>query len=125
MTSALASSPVEAAFAAFTTAMQAGDTNALRGLISDGFTLTHITGYVQQGDEWLAEMQAGQFVYHRIDVRDLGVTVASDSARLSVRTVTDARVYGLRNEWRLQLALDYARRGNRWIAGCAVASLWN
>lgn len=125
MTSAPASSLFETAFAAFAAAMQAGDTDRLRGLTCDGFTLAHITGYVQAGDEWLAQMRQGQFVYHRFRVDDLRATVDGDSAHLVARTLTDARVYGARNEWRLQLALDYARRSDRWIVGRAVATLWN
>lgn len=67
----------------------------------------------------------GQFVYHRFRVDDLRTTVDGDSAHLVARTLTDACVYGARNEWRLQLALDHARRGDHWIVRRAVASLWN
>lgn len=122
---ALATRPVETAFAAFAAAMQAGDTDRLRELAGAGYTLTHITGYVQSGDEWLAQMRQGQFVYYRIDVQDLGVTVDGANAHLVARTLTDARVYGSRHEWRLKLALDYVLRGDRWLAERAVASLWN
>jgi ketosteroid isomerase-like protein len=115
---------VEQAFAAFADAMQAGDTDTLRGLTDAGFTLTHITGFIQPGHEWLAEMREGQFVYYRIDTRDIRVTVSGTTARLVARTLTDARVYGGRNDWRLQLALDYTRRDGRWIATRAVATIW-
>lgn len=118
-------SGLEQAVSAFTDAMQVGDTDALRNLIGDAFTLTHITGYVQPGHEWLAEMRQGQFVYRRITVQDIRVTVTGDTARLVARTLTDARVYGGRIEWPLQLSLDYAWRRDRWIATRAVASIWN
>lgn len=120
-----ATRPVETAFAAFAAAMQAGDNDRLRGLVGAGFTLTHITGYIQPGNEWLAQMRQGQFVYYQVDVQDLCVTVDDARAHLVARTLTDARVYGSRHEWRLQLALDYALRGNRWLAKRAVATLWN
>ena len=116
---------VREAFADFTGAMQAGDTDELRRLIGDVFTLTHITGYVQPGDEWLAEMRQGQFVYHHIDVRDLRLSMEGDKVRLSARTLTDARVYDGRNEWRLDLALVYARHGDHWVAERATATLWS
>lgn len=119
-----ASAAVKAAFAAFLQAMQAGDTERLRDLVSGGFTLTHITGFLQPGQEWMAEMRRGQFVYHRITVNALGVNLARDAATVEARTLTDARVYASRNEWQLHLALDYALRDGRWIAGRAVASLW-
>lgn len=118
------SDAVQAAFAAFLQAMQEGDANRLHRLVVAGFTLTHITGYVQPGREWLAQMRKGQFVYHRITVQALSVEVTGDAATLEAQTLTDARVYGSRNEWPLLLTLDYTLRDGTWIAGRAVASLW-
>lgn len=114
----------EAAFLDFASAMQAGNTTRLRSLIDPAFTLTHITGYVQPGLEWLAEMDRGEFVYYGISCHDLSVTTTGDTGHLIARTQTDARVYGSRNTWPLQLAMDFAQRDGRWIARRAVASLW-
>lgn len=116
---------VRNAFAAFCDAMQAGDADTIRALIGEDFSLTHTTGYRQPGEEWLADMDQGQFVYYRIDIRDLRVSATDDTAQLTARTMTDTRVYGGRNDWRLQLDLTYARRGDDWIAQDAVASVWN
>ncbi len=71
---------VGAAFTAFCDAMQASDTDAIRDLTGEDFSLTHMTGYRQPGAEWLAEMDQGQFVYYRIDIRDLRVSVTGDTA---------------------------------------------
>lgn len=114
----------EADFLEFAAAMQAGDIARLRGHIDPSFTLTHITGYVQPGSEWLAEMGQGQFVYYRVRLHTLMATPGGDTARVVARTHTDARVYGQRNDWPLQLTMDYARRAGRWVALRAVASLW-
>jgi hypothetical protein len=43
-------------------AMVAGDTDALSALLADGFTLTHMTGYVQPATEWLTQMDEGRCV---------------------------------------------------------------
>lgn len=94
---------VLALFRAQLDAMVAGDTDALGALLGNGFTLTHITGYVQPKEEWLAEMHAGRFDYHRVDEKAVAVEFDGDTAVLSARIVTDATVYGGRANWRLIL----------------------
>jgi hypothetical protein len=42
-------------------AMVDGDTEVLGELLTEDFSLTHMTGYVQPKQEWLAQMRAGQF----------------------------------------------------------------
>ncbi|MFD9445159.1 nuclear transport factor 2 family protein [Streptomyces sp. NPDC060006] len=115
-------------------AMTDGDADALDDLLADGSTLTHMTGYVQPKQEWLAQMREGRFDYHSIvdpdpdpdpdpDL-DLDVEVDGDTARLVGRTVTDATVYGTRADWRLRLTVDYAyENGARIVVGSA-ASTW-
>ncbi|MEU2734841.1 nuclear transport factor 2 family protein [Streptomyces sp. NPDC007095] len=90
-------------------AMANGDAEALDDLLNDGFTLTHMTGYVQPKAEWLSQMRTRQFVCHTIDEQSLSVETESDSVLLVGKIVTDATVYGTRARWRLQLTLDYAR----------------
>lgn len=105
-------------------AMSRGDTTALDELLSPRFTLTHITGYRQPKAEWLAEMRAGQFRYHRIDQRSATVTLAGDTATLVGRFDVDATVYGSRSRWRLQLAQNYTRKAGHWTATASVATTW-
>jgi hypothetical protein len=104
--------------------MTDGDTAALDAALDDGFTLTHMTGYVQPKAEWLAEMRAGQFVYHDAKERSTTVEVDGESARLVGRIITDATVYGTRASWRLQLTMEYARRNDTWAALRSVATTW-
>ncbi|GGN40479.1 nuclear transport factor 2 family protein [Streptomyces fuscichromogenes] len=106
------------------TAMDEGDTTALDQLLDDGFTLTHMTGYVQPKAEWLAQMRQGRFVYHTIDPKSMTLHIHGDEARLVALTVTDATVYGTRAHWRLQLATDYTVRAGGWIALRTVATTW-
>ena len=120
-------SPGEAvvrAYRAHLRAMTDGDTAALDAGLDDGFTLTHMTGYVQPKAEWLAEMRAGQFVYHDAKERSTTVEVDGESARLVGRIITDATVYGTRASWRLQLTMEYARRNDTWAALRSVATTW-
>lgn len=109
---------------AYLHAMVEGDTQSLDDLLDEGFTLTHMTGYVQPKAEWLAEMKAGQFVYHSIDEVDTALDLNGGAARLTVRTTTDATVYGSRAHWRLLLTTDYGRHGETWIPLRTVATTW-
>ncbi|MFI6341230.1 nuclear transport factor 2 family protein [Streptomyces sp. NPDC050535] len=96
----------------------------LDDLLGEGFTLTHMTGYVQPKAEWLAAMKAGQFVYHSIHEVDTVLDPDDGTARLTVRTMTDAKVDGSRTDWRLLLTTDYGRRGETWIPLRTVATTW-
>jgi hypothetical protein len=115
---------VAGAYRAHLRAMTDGDTDALDAMLDDGFTLTHMTGYVQPKGEWLAEMRAGQFIYHDAQEKATTVDVHGDTARLVGRINTDATVYGTRANWRLQLTIDYARKNDTWTSLRSVATTW-
>lgn len=115
---------VTTAFLAFLQAMLDGDTDALDNLLADGCTLTHITGYVQPKDEWLSQMRAGQFLYHRIEEKSVAVAVEGTTARVSGRFITDATVYGTRANWRLHMSMDCVREGGTWTVIRSVAATW-
>ena len=102
--------------------MADGDADVLGELLRDDFTLTHMTGYLQPKQEWLAQMRAGRFVYHDAQERDVSLDVEGDTARLVGRIVTDAAVYGSRANWPLQLTMDYIRAGGRWLASRSKAT---
>ncbi|WP_052425093.1 nuclear transport factor 2 family protein [Streptomyces fulvoviolaceus] len=112
------------AWRAHVRALTEGDTEALEDLLDEGFTLTHMSGYVQPKEEWLAQMRAGWFDYHDVDEKSVSVEVTGGTAHLVGRTVTDATVHGVRAPWHLQLAFDYARRSGTWTALRAIGTSW-
>ncbi|KUN82732.1 hypothetical protein AQJ64_18465 [Streptomyces griseoruber] len=79
---------------------------------------------MQPKAEWLAEMRQGRFVYHTIEEKSTTLDVDGDTARLVVRTVTDATVYGTRWDRRLRLATDCVRRGETWVVLRTEATTW-
>ncbi|MEU9639542.1 nuclear transport factor 2 family protein [Streptomyces tendae] len=110
---------------AYLDGMREGDTEALDGLLARDFTLTHMTGYVQPKAEWLAQMREGRFIYHSITEEDVAWDSEADgTVRLTVKTVTDATVYGTRADWRLRLSTDYARHDEVWTPQRTVATTW-
>ena len=106
-------------------AMTAHDTVGLGGLLTDDFTLAHISGYVQPRSEWLSEMAAGQFRYHSVEPQgEPQIDVAGDAATLTHRIITDATVYGTRDRWRLAFLQTFVRRDGVWLASKSVATTW-
>ena len=105
-------------------AMQQGDITTLSELLHPDFTLTHITGYIQPKDEWLSQMQSGQFIYHHIDEKSISVDFHGDETRLVGRIVADATVYGSRAKWQLQFTQHLSRRKDTWIIHDGVATTW-
>jgi hypothetical protein len=122
---ATAAADLQEAHRAYLDAMLEGDTATLDDLLAENFTLTHMTGYVQPKADWLAQIRQGRFLYHSIEEKDTTYDVDDDgTARLTVRTVTDATVHGTRAGWRLRLATDYARHNDVWGAQRTVATTW-
>jgi ketosteroid isomerase-like protein len=105
-------------------AMLDSDTETLGDLLTEDFTLTHITGFLQPKEEWLAQMRAGQFDYHDALERNVSLHVDGDTAHLVGRIVTDATVHGARANWPLQLTMDFVRMNGRWLASRSVATTW-
>jgi hypothetical protein len=105
-------------------AMVDGDTEELGVLLTEDFSLTHMTGYFQPKQEWLAQMRAGQFVYHDAREKDVSVHLNGDTARLVGGIITDATVYGARAKWPLQLTMDFIRVDGEWLASRSEATTW-
>jgi hypothetical protein len=72
-------------------AMVAGDADALGALLADGFTLTHMTRYLQPKVEWLADVRSGEMTYDAIQDVDVTVDVDADTPVLTARTHTDGQ----------------------------------
>lgn len=77
-----------------TDAMVAGGLSTLETLLASDVTLTHLTGLVQSRHEWLAAIGADDMKYHQIDFVDMRVDEAGARPQLTVRTLTDATIWG-------------------------------
>ena len=115
---------VRANYAAQRRAMLTADADALGALLADGFVLTHMTGYQQAKNEWLADVRSGRMTYHAIDDVDVSVVVSGTTVVLTARTRTVATIWGGHGTWPLQLQTDFALIDNRWQATKTVASVW-
>ncbi len=117
---------VRDAFTAQLAAMVAGDTEALGAMLDESFVLTHLTGYRQPKQEWLAQMREGRFIYHGMEAHAVTISLNGSRARLTGDTQTDSTVSGSRRQggWRLRMVQDYERRDGRSIVLRCVTSIW-
>jgi hypothetical protein len=105
-------------------AMVAGDVAELDSILAEGFTLTHMTGYVQSKSDWLDAIETGQMEYHQMNTVE--TTISSDGAMpvLTARTLTDATIWGTRAAWRLTLRSVFEPHGEDWVIARTLASTW-
>jgi len=102
---------------AYHAAMVAAGVTALDKLLAQDHVLVHITGVTQPKREWLDVIRSGQFDYHSIEIEEasLVVNVTGDVAVLNGKGLFDATINGMKNPWRLQFALRYAKTGEQWL----------
>ncbi|MGO4807100.1 nuclear transport factor 2 family protein [Arthrobacter sp. 2MCAF15] len=105
-------------------AMVGGDMAELASILTDEFTLTHMTGYVQSQSEWLDAMETGQMQYHRMETVEATISAEGTTPLLTARTLTDATIWGSRATWRLMLRSWFEPHGNGWVITRTVASTW-
>ena len=105
-------------------AMVEGDTKTLAELLASTFNLTHMTGYVQPKDEWLQQMDEGQFRYYTYAEHDVSVEISQGHARLKGKITVDAKVYGSRANWRLQMDQSYSLHDDHWMTDSSVVTTW-
>jgi len=85
------------------------------------FTATHITGYVQPKDEWLADITSGQMQYHATEQVSWELTINGDTATIESRTRVDATIYGSRRVWNLTGTAHLAKVDGQWKVMRSVA----
>jgi hypothetical protein len=117
-------SAVRANHAAQRQAMVDGDAAALGALLTEGFTLTHMTGYRQPKAEWLADVRSGRMTYHAMEDVEVSIDVSGSSPVLTARTRTEATIWGHHGTWPLQLRIRFTFDGTDWLAASTVASVW-
>jgi hypothetical protein len=97
-------------------AMVEARTDRLGELVDEGYSLVHITGYVQPRDEWFDVIREGRFDYHRIDIdeRALSVNVSGDTATVAGKGIFDATINGMHAPWRLRFEMRWSRQRGTW-----------
>ena len=105
---------VLAAYQAMQQAMVDADHDAMRAIVEDGTTFTHMSGYTQTKEEFIAEV-GGPLTYFHSDVRDVDVVIDGDWATLTGTVALTARAYGAEGTFPLAVNQRLHRVGGRWL----------
>ena len=104
--------------------MIAKDADGLRSLMTDDYTLLHMTGVKQSAEAFLKGLLDGTFNYYAADHDSIEVTVSGDLASLIGRSRVLAAVYGGgKHSWRLRGNFSLRKEG-RWKFSSSSASTY-
>ncbi len=82
-------------------------------IVDQNFTLTHITGYKQPKAEWFAEIESESMKYYGYEEVGTSVKINGNRAEFIGRNRLDARIWGSRNNWRLQQKMQLGKRDDK------------
>ncbi len=91
------------------------DIEALGSLMADDLVLVHITGRRQSKAEWLEEIRSENMRYYDIKRENFKIEINDNRAISTYVSVLDARIYGSRNVWRLNVTMYLEKRNGAWI----------
>ncbi|MFH6999626.1 nuclear transport factor 2 family protein [Flavobacterium sp. FlaQc-57] len=91
-------------------------------ILDSHFTLTHITGYVQSKEEWFSEIESERMKYYSYSEVKTSVNIDRNKAVFVGQNLLDARIWGTRNNWRLQQTMHLEKRNEKWIILNSVAT---
>ncbi len=98
------------------------NTKELNKILDENFTLTHITGYVQPKQEWYAEIESERMKYYSYKEVKTSIEIDGDKATFVGQNILDARIWGTRNNWRLQQTMQLEKRNGNWIILKSIAT---
>jgi len=105
-----------------TAAMISKNIQVIDKILDPLFTLTHITGYVQSKEEWLAEIETELMKYYSCQELKTSVMVNGNKATFVGQNLLDARIWGTRNTWHLQQTMFFKKQGENWIILNSIAT---
>ena len=99
--------------------------DGLRSLMTDDYTLLHMTGVKQSAETFLKGLLDGTFNYYSADHDSIEVTVAGDRASMIGRSRVLAAVYGGgKHCWRLRGDFTLRKEEGRWKLSSSRASTY-
>ena len=107
-------------------AMVERDQATLERILAETMTLTHMTGYVQPRQEWIAQIMDGKMKYYSsTEERVFDVVVEGYQASLVGQNRVKASVWGGGvSTWPLQMRVNLKRQAGRWQIVSQVASTY-
>ena len=105
--------------------MIAKDADGLRSMMTDDYTLLHMTGTKQSAEVFLKGLLDGTFNYYSADHDSIEVTVAGDHACMIGKSRVQAAVYGgEKHIWRLRGDFTLRKENEHWKFSSSSASTY-
>ena len=99
--------------------------DGLRGMMTEDYTLLHMTGVKQSAEAFLKGLLDGTFNYYSAEHDSIEVTVAGDHANMIGRSRVLAAVYGGgKHSWRLRGEFSLRKEEGRWKLSSSRASTY-
>lgn len=106
-------------------AMVAKDINKLDRILADDMHLIHMTGYDQTKNQWFAQIKSEQMRYYSTKEENIkDIKIEDNKASFIGQSRVDARIYGSRHTWRLQVKIFFEKRNGEWSIVRQEASMY-
>ncbi len=105
--------------------MIAKDADSLRGMMTEDYTLLHMTGMKQSAETFLKGLLDGTFQYFTAEHDSIQVTVSGNRASMIGKSRVLAAVYGGgKHSWRLRGDFSLRKEEGRWKLSSSRASTY-
>ena len=105
--------------------MIAKDADGLRGMMTEDYTLLHMTGVKQSAETFLKGLLDGTFQYFTAEHDSIQVTVSGNWASMIGKSRVLAAVYGGgKHSWRLRGDFSLRKEEGRWKLSSSRASTY-
>lgn len=97
----------------------------LRGLMTEDYTLRHMTGVTQSAESFLRGLQGGTFNYYTAEHDSIEITVDGSCASMIGKSRVLAAVYGGgKHLWQLRGDFTLRKEGGGWKLASSTASTY-
>lgn len=106
-------------------AMVEKDLPILKKILSDDMHLIHMTGYDQTKQEWLEQIESEQMRYFLSEEEAIKeIQIEGNHASFIGQNKVDARIYGSRNTWNLEMKMIFEKKAGDWVIVRQEASMY-
>ena len=103
-------------FKEFQQAMIDKDAKTLNSIMSEDYTLTHMSGKIQTKQEYIKDIIDGVLNYYHSTIINPNIVILEDKyAKLNADVELDAKVYGIKGTWTLNTEILMEKIENIWI----------
>ncbi len=90
------------------------DRAAIEAFLAPSFQLIHMTGKVQDRNDFINEVMGGILNYYKSRLVNPQIEINNNIAKMRVDVEFDANVYGMRGNWTLYSKNTFQKINNRW-----------